>query len=86
MFEHLHDSRVILHTLRLKSYKIPKVVVSGLTLGYFVVWLRLDSMDNIGELHRVLNEKDRDVVPNDVPIALRYKHVLRDGDKLAKSK
>ena len=33
------------------------------------VRLWLDSMDQIGEFHRILNEKDRNIVADQIPIA-----------------
>ena len=35
---------------------------------YLVVWLRLRCMDYIGEFHRILDEENGDVVPDDVPV------------------
>jgi hypothetical protein len=36
----------------------------------FVMRLRLDSMDEIGELDRVLDEEDWNVVSNNIPVTL----------------
>jgi len=41
----------------------------SLSLRYFVVRLWLDRMDKIGELDRLLDEEDGDVVADNVPIA-----------------
>lgn len=50
--------------------EIPKVVVSRLCLGNLVVRLWLASMDNIWELHGVLNEEHWDIISHNVPVAL----------------
>lgn len=50
--------------------KVPEIVVRGLSLRDFCVWLRLRGMNDIGELDGVLNEKNGNVVPNNIPIAL----------------
>jgi methyl coenzyme M reductase subunit C-like uncharacterized protein (methanogenesis marker protein 7) len=39
-------------------------------LRNLIVRLGFSSVDDIRELHRVLNEEDRDVVSNDIPVAL----------------
>jgi len=62
---HEHVSRLLVQVL-----KVPKVVVSGLCLRHLVVWLWLAGVDNIGKLDGVLDEKDRHVVTNDIPVAL----------------
>lgn len=33
------------------------------------MWLGLSCVDDIGKLHRVLDEKDGNVVPHNVPVA-----------------
>jgi hypothetical protein len=45
-------------------------VIGRSYLRNLIVRLGLSSMDDIGELYRVLNEEDRDVVSNDIPVAL----------------
>lgn len=50
--------------------KVPEVVVGSLCLGHLVVRLALASVDNVGELHGVLDEEDGNVVANDVPVTL----------------
>ena len=44
--------------------------MSRLSLRDLIVRLRLGRMDDIRELHRILNEEDRNVVSNNVPVAL----------------
>jgi hypothetical protein len=50
--------------------EVPEVVVRRLCLRDLAVRLGLSGVDNIRELHGVLNEKDGDVVANNVPVAL----------------
>lgn len=50
--------------------EIPEVVVCRLSLGNLVMRLWLDCMDNVRKLHRLLDEKDGDIVANNIPIAL----------------
>ena len=42
----------------------------GLRLGEATVWLLLRRVDQIGKFYRVLDEEHRDVVADDVPVAL----------------
>jgi hypothetical protein len=53
-----------------RDYEIPEIVVRGLRLRETAVGFLLGGMDDIGELDRVLDEEDRDVVADDVPVAL----------------
>lgn len=50
--------------------EIPEVIVRRLCLGNFIVRLRLAGVDKVGELDGILNEEDRNVVANNVPVAL----------------
>jgi hypothetical protein len=50
-------------------HKVPEVVVGCLGLRNLVVWLRLDSVNEIWELDSILNEEHRDVIANNVPVA-----------------
>ena len=54
------------------EYKIPEIVVSGLALRNLVVGLWLHSMDEVRKLHCILNEENGNVVPDQVPVALRF--------------
>ena len=58
-----------IRTFGLEPNEIPEVVMCGLTLGNLVMRLWLYSMNNVGEFNRILNEKDGDVISNEVPIA-----------------
>lgn len=44
--------------------------MSTLTSGDLVMRFRLYSVDEVRELDGILDEKDRNVIPNDIPIAL----------------
>ena len=50
--------------------EVPEVVVRGPGLREAAVGLLLGRVDQVGELDRVLDEEDRDVVPDEVPVAL----------------
>src|SRR5438128_1275769 len=52
-----------------QRYEIPERVMGRGSLRHTMMWLRLYRMDQIWELHRVLNEEDRDVVANQIPSA-----------------
>ena len=51
----------------MKSQKLSWAVCA---CGKSAVRLRLDGVDQVGELDRVLDEEDRDVVADEVPVAL----------------
>ena len=50
--------------------EVPEIVMGGLRLWEAAVRLLLGGVDQVRELDRVLNEEDRDVVADDVPVAL----------------
>ena len=50
--------------------EVPEVVVRRLRLREAAVGLLLDGVDEVGELDRVLDEEHRDVVADEVPVAL----------------
>lgn len=52
----------------MKVLEIPEVVVSGLCLRDFVVRLGLARVDDIGELESILDEENRNVVADNVPV------------------
>lgn len=56
-------------TFGLKSNKIPKVVMSTLSLRHLIMWLRLDSVNKIREFDGILDEENGDVVANEIPIS-----------------
>ena len=56
------------HALRHQRNKIPKCIVCRGGLRNSIVRFRFYSMDQVWELHRILNEKDRDIVANQIVI------------------
>ena len=58
------------HAFRRQRDEIPEIIVRGLRLRKAAVGLLLGRMDQVGKLDRVLNEEHRDVVADDVPVAL----------------
>ena len=56
-----------------------------LTLRNLVVGLRLDCVNEIGELDSVLDEEHRDVVANDIPVALLSVELDRKPTDIANS-
>ena len=65
-----HDPHDHVHALGRERDEVPEVVVRGLRLREAAVRLRLGGVDQVGELDRVLDEEDRDVVADEVPVAL----------------
>ena len=65
-----HDPHDHVHALGRERDEVPEVVVGGLRLREVAVRLGLDGVDQVGELDRVLDEEDRDVVADEVPVAL----------------
>lgn len=57
-------------TLRLQSNEIPEVIVGGLTLGYLVLWFWFYCVHEVWKLYGILNEENRNVVADKVPITL----------------
>ena len=49
-----------------------------LSLGDLVMRLRLHGMDNVRELHSILDEENRNVVTNDIPVTLGCIHLQRE--------
>ena len=56
--------------LRHQRDEVREVVVRGGCLWEPSVWLVLHRMHEVGELHRILHEEDRDVVAHEIPVAL----------------
>ena len=50
--------------------EVPERIVRGRRLWHGEVRFRLRGMHEIGELHRILDEEDRDVVADQIPVAL----------------
>ena len=65
-----HGPHDHVHAFRRQRYEIPEIIVRCLRLRKAPVGLLLGRVNEIGKLDGVLNEKDRDVVADDVPVAL----------------
>lgn len=65
--------------------KIPKVVMSTLSLGNFIMRLRLDRMNNIRKLDSILNKKDRDIIPHNIPIPFSSIHLHGEAPNIPNS-
>lgn len=53
----------------LLAEEVPGIVVGGGGLGYLLIRLRLDAVDQIGKLDCVLDEENGDVIADDVEVA-----------------
>ena len=65
-----HDPQDHVHALRQERDEIPERVMRRGVLGIAAVRLHLHRMDEIGKLDRVLDEKDGNVIADEVEIAL----------------
>ena len=65
-----HDPHDHVHALRRESDEIPEGVVRRLRLRKRAVGFRLHRVDDVGKLDRVLDEEHRDVVADEIPVAL----------------
>ena len=57
-------------TFGLEANEVPEVIMRRLPLRNLVVRLGLDSVDDVGEFDRVLDEEDGNVIANEVPDTL----------------
>src|SRR5512141_3114248 len=58
-----------MHGFRRERNEIPERVVRGCRLRKAAVGFHLDGMDEVGELDGILDEEDRNVVTDQVPVA-----------------
>src|SRR5271156_6501704 len=63
-----HDPHRHVNAFRHERYEIPEIVVGSLRLRKAAVGLLLSGVDQVGKLDRVLYEKYRNVVADDVPV------------------
>src|SRR5580698_4180552 len=63
-----HDPHRHVNAFRHERYEIPEIIVRGLRLRKAAVGLLLRGVDQVRKLDRVLYEKYRDVVADDVPV------------------
>ena len=64
--------------------EVPERVVRARGLRHGVMRLRLHRVDEVGELHRVLDEEDGDVVADEVPVALVGVELDREAAHVAR--
>src|SRR5664279_492694 len=58
-----------MHGFRRERNEIPERVVRGRRLRKAAVWFHFYSMDEVGEFDGILDEENRDVVADQVPVA-----------------
>ena len=64
--------------------EVPERVVRGAGLRHREVRLGLGRVDQVGKLHRVLDEEDRDVVADQIPVALVGVELHREAAHVAR--
>ena len=64
--------------------EVPEIVVRRGRLREVAVGLGLHRMDEVGELDRVLDEEDRDVVADEVPVAFLGVELDREASDIAR--
>lgn len=57
-----------MHTLRLKTNEVPKVIMSTLPLRNLIARLGFHGMDDVGKFYSILNEENGNVISDYVPI------------------
>lgn len=70
-----HSPHEHVSSLGVQELEIPEVIVGCLCLWNLVVWLWLSGVDNIWELHSILNKEDWNIVSDNVPVALIREHL-----------
>ena len=73
----------MLHALGRERDEVPEIVVRGLRLREAAIGLLLGGVDQIGEFDRVLDEEHRDVVADEVPVALLGVELDREAAHVA---
>jgi len=63
-----HDPHEHMRAFGHQRRKVPEGVVSGLSLGKPAIGLLLCSMNQVREFDRILNEENRNVVSDQIPI------------------
>src|SRR5665811_1761998 len=59
-----------MHRFRRERNEIPECVVRGCRLRKAAIGLHLDGMDEVGEFNGILDEENRDVIADQVPVAV----------------
>jgi len=73
-----HDPHQHVRALGHQRDEVPKSVMRRSGLRHGVMWFGFDGVDQIRKLHRVLDEEDRDVVADQIPVA--FVGVELDGE------
>jgi hypothetical protein len=79
-----HDPHQHVGGLRHQRREVPEAVVRGLRLREAAVGLLLGRVDEVGELDRVLDEEDRHVVADQVPVPLAGVELHREPAHVAR--
>ena len=58
-----------MHGFGRQADEIPEIVMRGLCLREIPIRLRLGGMDQVREFYRILDEEDRDIIADQIPIA-----------------
>ena len=64
-----HDPHDHVHAFRREADEVPEIVVRRLSLRKGAIRLLLHRVDHVRKLDRVLDEENRDIVADDVPVA-----------------
>ncbi len=80
-----HDPHDHMHGFRREGDEVPKGVVGGGGLRNFIIGLRFEGMDQIWKLDRVLNKKDGNVVPYQIPDSIRRVELRRETPRIARA-
>lgn len=65
-----HRPHEHMRSFRMKILKIPEVIMSALGLRHLRVRLRLASVNNIWEFYGILNEENRNIISDKIPVSL----------------
>ena len=73
-----------MHAFRHQRHKVPKCVVRRGRLRIATVGLHFDRMNEVGELHRVLDEKNRHIVADQIEVPLPGMEFGRETTHIAR--
>ena len=79
-----HHPHQHVHRLRAEGDEVPEVVMGRSGLGETPVRFHLHGVDQVGELHGILNEEDRDIVADEIVVALRRVELHRKAPHIAR--
>ncbi|VTZ63650.1 conserved hypothetical protein [Sinorhizobium medicae] len=78
-----HDPHDHVHAFRCQADEVPEIVMGGLRLRKLPVRLGFYRMYHVGKLDRILDEEDRNIVADQVPIALLGVDLDREATHVA---